>query len=224
MRIKYAPIVSNIIQTINDIRFQQEDHKKQQALSNTGNTIAILAEEALCECHADHFLYFGNLLGIVRDGKFIEYDDDVDYGIIITESFSWDRFEDCMTRHNLKKIRQFSFDGKITEQTYAYQGLTVDFFGCFIHDHTMISYLYYRKDRYIYNSKYEFHVGRFDYVRVTGTRAIEYTGKTYQIPTNAEELLESIYSENWRVPDKHWDHKKWKNFHELPLLGKCEYF
>lgn len=224
LRIKYFPPIKWVFRVLNKLKFIVDDKQKQSALKEHGNSLAVKCESLLTEYNVNYFLYFGSLLGLVRDGKFMEHDDDVDYGIIVSDKFSWEDFESFLTNHKLKKIRQFSLNGKITEQTYEYNGLTVDFFGCFIHNGVMNSYLYYRKDNYIYNSRFECHVGRFDYIKVIEVKKVQFHGKSYTIPANAEDLLTSIYSKNWRIPDKKWDHTKWKNFHELKIIAKSEYF
>ena len=222
--IKYLPGIRTMDRLYNRMKFIKQDQKKQIALKEQGKSAIKVVELALTELGIKHFVYFGNLLGIIRDGRFMEYDDDLDYGIIIEKDFSWDNLEKDLTRYNLRKIRQFSFDGFITEQTYAFADVTIDIFGCYFVESSMNSYLYFRKEGYIYNSKYDYHVGRFDYTKVIGTHKIVKDGITYTVPVNAEELLESIYSESWRIPDKNWDHTKGRNFHELNTIGCLEYF
>lgn len=215
LKIKNMPIVGSAIKWVKQVQYNKQNQKKRKALAQSGTAIVELVETALTEGKYQYFLYFGSLLGVIRDGKFIEFDNDVDYGILIDESFSWNELEKSMEKHGMRKVRQFSFGGTITEQTYQYEELTVDLFACYQNNNTMDSYVCFRKNRFIYNSPYEHHVARVTYRMVENVEKITLNNMTYTIPENAEALLEDIYSEGWRIPDPNWKHSEWRAWHEL---------
>ena len=179
--------------------------KKNKALHKDGVDTISAIEKALTEYGTTYFADYGTLLGIIRDHDFIQWDSDLDYGVIIDDNFDWNKFERHMNLYGFKKIREFSYLGKIKEQTYLNDILTVDFFGKSYENNQLITYGFFRKQNYPYKSEHEFHVRKVKYINVSGIKRIPFLETYVSVPENAEEYLESAYTKSWKVPDPHWD-------------------
>lgn len=177
---------------------------KRNALQEYGLDTLQAVERALAQTNARFFLEYGSLLGMVRDGHFISHDDDIDFAIYIDDTFSWQDLEDALTKHGIKKLKQFIFRGQCTEQTYRVGNLTIDFFQHIDEDDYSYSYGYYRKDGYLYNSPYEHHARKVMAYQFPGLQVMNIDGVDFHVPENAEAYLESIYGAGWRVPDPDW--------------------
>ncbi len=177
---------------------------KRNALQAYGLDTLQAVEHALANTNARFFLEYGSLLGMIRDGHFISHDDDIDFAVFIDDAFSWQDLEDALTKHGMKKLKQFTFRGQCTEQTYQVGDLTVDFFQHIDEDDYSYSYVYYRKDGYLYNSPYEHHAQKVMAYQFPGLRVMNIDGVEFHVPENAEAYLESIYGAGWRVPDPNW--------------------
>lgn len=214
MYIKKLPIIGNFILFIKNIKLKREEKDKMKALKDSGVSAANKLFDIFEKNNIDAFLDFGSLLGIIRNKKFMEYDDDIDYGIIVNKDFSWENIEQVLEKNNIYKVRQFKYNNMITEQTYKYENLTVDLFACFPENENLISYFYYRENGIIYNSKYEYNVASLRLYKFEETEIINIDNLKCRIPKNAEKYLASIYSENWKIPDSNWNHKNgpaWNN-------------
>ena len=88
---------------------------RRKDLQKYGMDILRMVDSALITNHINYFVDFGTLLGLVREKGFIKHDLDMDFGILETDSFSWDKLECLMTANKMKKIRQFVYKGIITE-------------------------------------------------------------------------------------------------------------
>lgn len=217
---------NKILHSIYDILYGnkkalKEISQKTIELQSEGIQYLLKVDSALTESGITYYLDFGTLLGLVRDGKFIAYDCDLDCGVIDEEGFSWDKFERIMCNAGFRKYHQFRLNGNITEQTYVFEKnkLSID---SFLHNDdglTSRAYLYYKDESYDYKAIDDMHVALFTLKSITGIKRLKVDGGYVNIPQNVEEYLESIYSENWRTPDPDWDHLKSE---ATTLLGTIE--
>ena len=65
------------------------EKKKRKALQRNGVEMIKILEKTLSEYNVMYFADYGTLLGIIRDRNFIQWDNDMDYGILIDDSFDW---------------------------------------------------------------------------------------------------------------------------------------
>ena len=98
------------------------------------------------------FVDYGTLLGVIRDKKIIEWDDDIDLGIIINDLFTWNNLEEIMYSFGFKKKHEFVYKNEITEQNYEKDYVSVDFFRHYETNAYSISYVYDRDKNKIYPS------------------------------------------------------------------------
>ncbi len=197
--------------------------KRRKALHRDGVETINSIEKALTDYGVTYFADYGTLLGIIRDHDFIQWDNDLDYGLIVDDDFDWDKFEKHMNRHGFNKIREFSLMEKITEQTYSYKNseLTVDFFAKLYDNKRLASYIYYHMQEYKYQSEMDFHVRKMMYTIVNATKEVRFKGTHVTVPDNAEQYLESAYSKKWRIPDPVCDiYTLGVELEELSILGK----
>jgi len=176
-------------------------------LNTSGNTITEEVERILSSSPVTNnkfFLDFGGLLGMIRNGEFIKWDLDIDYGLIIDEAFSWNALEALFNSEGFTKVRQFSFNGTVTEQTYRKGNADVDFFAHYCKDDYSLCYCYYRKDSFIYNNKNEMHVMQFKTTQIKTTTIFKGNSITVHIPNDVEDYLKDIYTEDWRIPNPNW--------------------
>ena len=79
-----------------------------------------------------------------------------------------------------------------------------ELFGQFYDGNKMIQYSYDKLDGVKYSSNSEYSVYLVTLPRVDKTKYIEADGVKVSVPYNAEEILASIYNEDWRVPNPNW--------------------
>ncbi len=204
-RVKCIPFIGNTYDLIyGNKKTERLINKKRELLHGEGYDLAEKIDSSLSKYDVDYYLDYGSLLGIIRSNHFIGHDYDLDYSIFITEHFGWDDLEKIMNELGLRKAHQFRLNGVITEQTYAFGALGVDFFGHFDDDNNSITYIYYKKKGKVYNRVDEWDVAELRARKVRNTKTIVIDGRKYTIPDEAEEYLASVYTDKWRIPDPNW--------------------
>lgn len=179
--------------------------KQKKVLTEAGMQQINVVENIMKGTNAIFYAYAGTLLGIVRDGALIKWDMDIDYGVVINESFGWEDLQRTMESAGHKKVREFAFAERVTEQTYQIGKIRVDFFGQFHLDDSMAMYSYDRLDNVQYPDMDTMSVFEEIRPKVERTKIIEINGVAVTIPENAEEFLAAIYNEDWRIPNPAWN-------------------
>ena len=180
------------------------EKRKNKGLHKLGYTYLNQIEVELEKAGIKSFITYGTLLGIIREGKFIGHDSDIDIGVIYDSSFSWERLENVLNNVGMKKKHQFVLDGNITEQTYICGELSIDFFLFYQYDNEQqVAYAYFRKPDETYEDD-SFEVSRNIVPAVKEIKKNENEKGCFLIPQNAEEFLEKVYGKNWKIPDPNW--------------------
>lgn len=180
---------------------------KTKNLHKNGYAVLDKITEIMRDSGLQSFCAFGTLLGLYRDGGFISTDNDIDMGVMGNEEFSWEMLEQRMTEGGFKKIRQFQFEGIITEQTYIFHKVTADFFLFQEENEKMAANIYFRKEGKSYSCDEEYSVMQRQFAKIAGITAMPVHGIQVLVPTNCEEVIASIYGEGWKTPDPRYRHK-----------------
>lgn len=189
---------------------------QRKALQKNGLPLIGRISDALSRYGATYFLNFGTLLGVVRDGQLIEHDRDIDFGIYFDDIFTPEMLDRAMREIGLKRVHTYLFRGEVKEVTYKYGVTNIDFFR---HEETeteTMSYVFYRQMDVTYEKDNQYSVIRRHRVPIPGIRTIEISGYTFQIPENAEEYLECVYTTSWRTPDAKWTYRSNPVWEEFP--------
>jgi phosphorylcholine metabolism protein LicD len=134
------------------------------------------------------WLQDGTLLGLIRDGKLIPWDNDADMGC------HEDNWNDQVSEE-LKNLG-FSVENRPgIGPRYTKGENSVDIFIYRTEDNGLWSWSAFR-------NKVEY---RFDMPKFS-TREMEFWGENFLIPENPEEWLFIKYGKSWRTPRRHWNY------------------
>jgi len=173
-------------------------HKKGADLMN-------LLTDQLQKTDLQVFCAFGTMLGFVRDGGFIQHDCDIDMGILAGEGFSWEQLENELKKIGMRKVKYFTCDDVVTEQTYRMNGISVDFFRYTMLDNDQMgANIYYKLDGAVYESENVYDVRRRPVSRIENISVKSINGVRVLLPEHCEMYLQENYGSGWRVPDPNY--------------------
>lgn len=195
--------------------------RKNKGLHEKGYKYLKKIDQILTRNKIKYFVTYGTLLGLIREGKFMDYDDDIDLGVIDTDDFSWENLERSMREIGMVKKHQFLLNNKITEQTYTASNLSVDFFLYKEENGKSISYVYYHKENMEYKEN-QFSTAVNITTLIEGVKKIQVPAGEVSVPENPELFLQEIYGKGWRIPIKGWEKERDTVLEEYGYLEKAE--
>lgn len=113
----YMPVIQRI-------KFQRNNRN----FLRHGENVLAASTSILNELGVFHWLEFGTLLGVYRDGRLIAHDTDVDLGLFLGEDTK--RIEQGFLKHGFKKVHRIDLNDAKTglEESYERNGVKVDLF------------------------------------------------------------------------------------------------
>lgn len=176
--------------------------KRINTITKQGAYIVHEIEESLNDSGLTFFATCGTLLGLIREGRLLKNDYDMDYGILIEKPDDWKTLSVALSKIGYRKIREFSLNQRVTEETYkGKNGVEIDFFGHFIENGALCFYSYDKLPGVEYPSDDSWTAFRLVNGTYQGTKKIETNIGTVTVPLNAEEYLTYNYNDNWKTPN-----------------------
>ena len=202
--LKKMPFVRNAV----EMRNRRLNEKLVNSYHEDGPRVAYSACKTLENAGITAWLYAGSLLGIVRDGDFIPWDNDLDLCIVAGDNFDWTFLERTLADAGYEKIREFTCNNRITEQAYSFGASHFDIFAMEPLDNESARiYLYMDLPDESYRHQNELSVLYLDTYIPFGKELVNVRGWDLPIPENAEGLLEKQYGSNWKTPNPSFNHE-----------------
>lgn len=217
-------LYSLIHNTIGRMLSEFELRGRKNSIKENGLSIINEIDNAFQHSGITFFVDFGTLLGFVREGKLLSWDYDIDFGVQLTESYTWEDLESLLNQHDFYLLKQFRYKGTITEQTYHREDIYIDFFNHFSDKNNSYYYVYFKKNNYEYDDENLLHA-RVTYTRkIQNNKLLEFDGGKVHVPENPEDYLEDVYGADWITPKKDWNPDSMKNIEWLEEFGMLESF
>jgi hypothetical protein len=197
--------------------------KRKEVFRENGESVAVETMNLLRSSNVGCFIAFGSLLGLIREGHFLDDDCDFDIGFLYHDQEDWTNIEQLLTANGYRKVKQFVYAGLIVEQSYAKYNLDFDIFAFFGDDDNDVVLFHKRLDGEMYNSMHEFTSFKTVIRKINGNEERDFGMGRMLIPENPERFLEDVYGETWRIP-LDYNHEKGLNTHRLPERSSVSYF
>lgn len=160
-----------------------------------GESVLQKAHMVLNDLGVMHWLEFGTLLGVVREGKLIDHDTDIDFGIFI-EDYS-ENISNALVKAGFKRTHRIELNqGKYgLEESFEYRGVSLDLFYFTKTNEGMYCHLFPLKN----GSR----IARELHTSVNGFKSIQWRGLKLNIPEDEDARLKDTYGDYW-VKRKNW--------------------
>lgn len=146
--------------------------------------------EALNSAGIRWWLSYGGLLGLVRDGKFLEWDNDFD--LVVESSADHDNVLAAFTGSGGELITQISYKGQPTNENYWFEDVYFDIYYGFERKGGLI----------IYGRRFGCALEIIQDRQPIVDRSFD--GLHLRVPADAERHLAHLYGATWRVPNPNW--------------------
>ena len=204
---------------------ERKEEKKIKAYQKHGNDTLKKLMNLVIAYDYNCIAVSGTLVGLIRDGQLIPWDDDLDFAIIENEEFAWNEFENNMKKAGFKKYRQFEENDVITGQGYKWKNVLCDFSLWKMKPNEASSSILYNcvqveNKEYINNEYMDYRAVYKDVSCIKTIIVKEFNGIHVKIPQNYEEVLSSLYGDGWKIPDKNYK----SNLKEVIISRKAIYY
>lgn len=204
-KVKNLPLVGETYEAlIGRRKVERIKQARKEALKHYGNDVLTAVQEVMDELQLDWFVDYGSLLGIIRDGRFIEYDDDMDFGVYLNSYQDWEKLEEAFAKRGMKKVRGIRYNGNMEEMTFGYHDLTFDFFRHWTEDGEDRAFCFWNRPGVDYPQPNMYSAVLLRCPDFGGTRIMDFGSTPVRVPQQAEQYLASVYTEGWRIPDPNW--------------------
>lgn len=186
-------------------------------LRTDGHSVIDFVQNSL-EGKVFFFFEAGTLLGIVREGRLLRHDNDIDVAVRAYEKEEIDKTRKILLKAGCRLARTFTIEGKGTvEDAFEIYGLRFDVFYINHGDPMDYCYLMYKGPE-TQETESEWNVMRLKFTPVTRLKKIEYEGLMVNVPEDAEEHLREKYGD-WEKPNKYFDYQNAPNTEKTDLIG-----
>lgn len=224
-KIKSLPLVGSTYDAlIGNRKVERIKAARKAALKEYGNDVLQAVGEVMDELRVDWYVDYGSLLGIIRDGHFIEYDDDLDFAFFSADPALWSRMEEAFAKRGMKKVRSITYNGQLEEMTFAHHDLTFDLFRHWRENGQNLAYCFYNKPGVEYPGPNMYSPVLLKHYDFAQTRPMSYDGLEIRVPSEPEKYLASVYTDNWRIPDPNWKADMSPGWNDLEGLATIDYW
>lgn len=185
------------------IKEKRLEEKRTKIQANGVKTINFIQNE-LEKSNLQFYFDMGTLLGIVREGRLLKHDLDIDVAVYVKSDedklMVRQMLIDAGCKHKLKHY--ILRTGEVFIDSFELNGIKFDISYYRNEGDVDISYLAYREGELEDKNYRKMVVLRCDAIKETTKGKL--IDEEVNIPKNAEEYLATRYGENWRIPDKNW--------------------
>ncbi len=205
--VKKLPIIYPLWHEMRVFLNQRAEKKKREAFISHGREALNVVMKTVIKHDIPCVVIAGTLLGLVREGHLLTWDDDLDFSIVTNDYFDWLAFEKILRRKGIKKYRSFIDNGHITGMGFRYKGVLCDFSlwnpginnGEILYSCEQIvgkDYKNGKENEYKAVYKKVCPINELEIKRIDGIDV--------KMPSNYLEVLVNLYGENWMIPDKNY--------------------
>lgn len=203
--------------------FKLKSMKKRRSLQKEHINVTKDIFRVFEENNFNYAYDFGSLLGIIREKKFMEHDDDIDLMIILDDNSKIKSIPEILKPYGFRLNNLYKVEDEIVEYNFEYKesGLTIDvFLNIRDTEDKLVSYWLYQDANKKYEDEDEMTVSLSKKCNITEFKYVNYWGVDLRIPKNAEEVLYWHYGEKWMVKNSKYSSKKSPGFEETQKVGR----
>ncbi len=186
-------------------------------MRNRGLRVLAQAQHCLEDVGVLSFVDCGSLLGLMREGRLLRHDVDLDMGVVLDESCreARSRVRRALLLNGFRLKTEFALDDQVVEEGYYRDKIKLDVFYYRREGENSVSSAFYRDPEKTYIGD-ALDTVEFVHTRVVATDIITVQGERLHVPHDPENWLSEKYGKTWRIPDRKWIFWKGPNARYAP--------
>ena len=190
---------------IKTYRQNKEKRTRRKNLRSNGIHLVHFIQDVLTG--EDFFFDMGTLLGIIREGRLLRHDMDIDIGVVSQSSDRVEHIREALVNQDCSLLKEYVIEGiGVVEDSFLKDGIKFDISYYFDKEDESVVYLMRKCDNAEFGDKYD--VFELSCAPVGEINKIDFFGKKINVPMDSEDYLKTRYGDNWRIPDKNY--KYWE--------------
>lgn len=178
-----------------------EAHRRHN-LQKEGLPIIKNVQKMLTAAGYVFFFDMGTLLGIVREGRLLKHDMDIDLAVVVNSEEDKIKLKELFAANGIIEKFRYTVDGiGIVEQSFSCRNVKFDINYYYTEGDKDVCYLIYCDVENKYPDGHQ-DVVKLVCPHISETQTISFQGIEINAPKKPEQYLAVRYGENWRIPDK----------------------
>ena len=207
-------------------RLSDERVKKirRDNLQKNGVETVKTVQEILSDTGVFFFFDMGTLLGIVREGRLLKHDMDIDIAVVVNSEEEKTALRESLVARGCAIRYSYSIEELGTvEESFMMKDIKFDINYYLREDENDVCYLMFEEPGR------EYPYGQLSVVKLSSPHIAElqmkdFNGTQINVPKNAEDYLAVRYGENWRIPDKGYIYWKGPSTSPTDYMGHVTYY
>jgi hypothetical protein len=199
--------------------YPRKRKKRKQIQSKGAETIKKL-HEVLRDCNCIFHVDMGTLLGIIREGKLLGHDLDIDIAVHTANVDKINEIKKRLLNNNCIHKYRYKIEGiGIVEDSFILNNIKFDINYYLNIEGKSLCYLFYREDGKKYDDN-KFNAVRLSCSEIERVTKIPFMGFDVNVPIDSEKYLSERYGQNWRIPDKSYVYWKGPSAEKVNYIGE----
>lgn len=207
-------------------RLSDEKVKKirRDNLQKNGVETVKTVQEILESTGVFFFFDMGTLLGIVREGRLLRHDMDIDIAAVVGSEEEKAALREALVARGCAIRYSYSIEELGTvEESFMMSDIKFDINYYIREDDRDVCYLMYEEPGREYKHG-ELSVVKLSSPHISVLEKKDFNGTMINVPKNAEDYLAVRYGENWRIPDKGYVYWKGPSTSPTDFVGHVTYY
>lgn len=192
-----------------EIKYNQVNKQKRSNIQRSGKQTIKQLQRILETTNIIFFFDMGTLLGIIREGRLLGHDLDIDIAIYDNNYQTIQLVRDTLSNYGCRHKFSYTVDGiGIVEDSYIFNNIKFDVNYYKIGKECCKCYLLYTSSNISYFNESEMSTVELSCSPITGIEKRVFAGTEINVPQHAETYLAERYGKQWRIPDKNYIYYK----------------
>lgn len=211
--LRESPLTRRMYQGLYGLKWHREEKLRRENLREKGTDILHQLLDDVSESNFPVFVMYGTLLGLVRSGRLISHDNDIDMGVLVDDP-DLSGMAQWFSDRNYSLSRGFLLDGQLVEFSVKLHDLDVDFFGFCDSKYGYGTFSFFN-DAARPTDAGTLRAARMRFSPIMGIDYLDSLERQIPIPHDVEQVLRESYGEDWEIPNPEWKNEDTPVRHEL---------